>query len=123
MKEKNHFKFFRSHINFDILNENIINDGSSAGLAILLSLYAKLKSIELKKIIAVTGEVSLSGKILSVSNIEEKLKAAEEKNIRTIIIPGSNLQEIKNPINSFKDVNLIRANNFADLVTKLHLIF
>ena len=110
------------HINFDMLDENIINDGPSAGLAIFLSLYTQLKSIHLKKSLAVTGEVSLSGKILSVSNIEEKLKAAAKENINTVIIPGSNFQEIKNSINSFKNLNIIAVNNIADLVAKMHLI-
>ncbi len=110
------------HINFDMLNENIINDGPSAGLAIFLSLYTQLKSIKLKQFLAVTGEISLSGKILSVSNIEEKLKAAEQQKITTVIIPGTNFQEIKNSTHLFKNIHIIAVNNISDLLAKMHLI-
>ncbi|MCF8462652.1 MAG: hypothetical protein K9G11_01925 [Rickettsiaceae bacterium] len=111
------------HINFDMLDDDIIKDGPSCGLAIFLALYTKLKSIQLKKVLAVTGEVTLSGKILGISDLKEKLEAAIQNNISAAIVPQSDLVDIKLMSQDLlKNIEIIAANNIGELLAKLHLM-
>lgn len=80
------------------LHVNIIGggnvDGPSAGIAILLAIISAIEEIPLKQDIAVTGEVSIQGKIKPVGGIREKLHAAEQAGIKEVLIPEENINDI-----------------------------
>ena len=72
-------------------------DGPSAGLACLISLVSALRKEPVKSPLAMTGELTLRGKITPVGGIKEKCLAARRVGIKTIIIPVDNevdLQEV-----------------------------
>ncbi|MBV9270272.1 MAG: Lon family ATP-dependent protease [Candidatus Eremiobacteraeota bacterium] len=83
--------------NYD-LHINVIGggniDGPSAGLAIFLALYSALTKIALPQDIAITGELSIQGKVRPVGGIVEKLYAARQAGMRAIIVPKENEREI-----------------------------
>jgi len=72
----------------------IPKDGPSAGMTIAVALISLLKEIPCPRDMAMTGEVTLSGRILPVGGIREKLLAAKTAGIKTIIFPAKNQAEI-----------------------------
>ncbi len=69
-------------------------DGPSAGLAIFLALYSALTKTPLPQDVAITGELSIQGKVRPVGGIVEKLYAARQAGMRAILVPKENLREI-----------------------------
>lgn len=83
--------------NFD-LHINVIGggniDGPSAGLAIFLAVYSALTKTPLPQDVAITGELSIQGKVRPVGGVVEKLYAARQAGMRAILVPKENLREI-----------------------------
>ncbi|MHB8461329.1 MAG: Lon family ATP-dependent protease [Vulcanimicrobiaceae bacterium] len=82
---------------FDI-HANVVGggniDGPSAGLALFLAMYSALTKTPLPQDVAVTGEISINGKVRAVGGIAEKLYAARQAGMRMLIIPKENVREI-----------------------------
>jgi len=70
-------------------------DGPSAGIAMLTSLVSLLTQKRVKKNIAMTGEITLRGKVLPVGGIKEKILAAKRANIKEIIMCVENKQDVE----------------------------
>lgn len=95
------------------LHVNIIGggnvDGPSAGIAMLLAIISAIEEIPLRQDIAVTGEVSIQGRIKPVGGIREKIHAAEQVGLKKILIPYDNRndinQESKLKISNISTVN------------------
>ncbi|WP_339658216.1 endopeptidase La [Flavobacterium frigidarium] len=91
-------------INLEILTKNNIHlhvpegatpkDGPSAGIAMLTSLVSLYTQKRIKKNIAMTGEITLRGKVLPVGGIKEKILAAKRANIKEIILCQENKSDI-----------------------------
>lgn len=69
-------------------------DGPSAGAAITLALLSAIEQKPLRQDMAITGEISLAGRLKPVGGIPEKIYGAIRKGIRTVIIPEANKAEI-----------------------------
>ncbi|RZJ27764.1 MAG: endopeptidase La, partial [Flavobacterium sp.] len=69
-------------------------DGPSAGIAMLTSLVSLLTQTKVKKHLAMTGEITLRGKVLPVGGIKEKILAAKRANIKEIILCKENHRDI-----------------------------
>ncbi|HEY1867633.1 MAG TPA: Lon family ATP-dependent protease [Candidatus Cybelea sp.] len=69
-------------------------DGPSAGLAIFLALYSAVTKMPLPQDVAVTGELSIQGKVRAVGGIVEKLYAARQAGMRRVLIPKENAREV-----------------------------
>ncbi len=97
-------------------------DGPSAGTAISTAIVSELIKKPIKKSVAITGEITLRGKVLPVGGIKEKVLAAHRVGIKTVILPKGNerdLEEIDNNIK--KDLNFILAEN-VDTVWKRAIV-
>ncbi len=70
-------------------------DGPSAGLAIFLALYSALTKTALPQDVAVTGEVSLAGKVRGVGGVIEKVYAARQAGMRLVLIPKENERDVR----------------------------
>ena len=70
-------------------------DGPSAGIAMLTSLVSLLTQTKVKKNLAMTGEITLRGKVLPVGGIKEKILAAKRANIKEIILCYENKSDIE----------------------------
>ncbi|MSP19328.1 MAG: endopeptidase La [Bdellovibrionales bacterium] len=70
-------------------------DGPSAGITMAASLYSLVTQKPLKRGIAMTGELTLTGKVLPVGGIKEKLLAAKRCHIKTVLIPKQNTRDLK----------------------------
>ena len=106
------------HIHFP---EGAINkDGPSAGVTITTTLISLLKKKCIDKTIAMTGEITLRGRVLAIGGLKEKVIGAHRANIRTIFIPKENekdLEEIPKEIRS--DIKFITVNTYAEMYKKL----
>lgn len=73
----------------------IPKDGPSAGVTMATALYSLVSGRKIKEKLAMTGELSLIGKVLPVGGIKEKVMAAKRAGIRTIILPKLNEKDLK----------------------------
>jgi ATP-dependent Lon protease len=73
----------------------IPKDGPSAGVTMVTALASLLTGRKEKPLVAMTGEVTLSGRVLPVGGIKEKVIAAHRSGIRTIILPDRNRKDIE----------------------------
>jgi ATP-dependent Lon protease len=69
-------------------------DGPSAGVAMLTSLVSSFTQKRVKKHLAMTGEITLRGRVLPVGGIKEKILAAKRANIKEIILCYENKRDI-----------------------------
>lgn len=70
-------------------------DGPSAGITMALALYSLAKSKKVRGNVAMTGELSLTGKVLPVGGIKEKVLGAKRAGIKEIILPADNEKDLK----------------------------
>lgn len=70
-------------------------DGPSAGVALCVALISALTNKKIKKDIAMTGEITLTGKVLEIGGLKEKLLAALRGQIKTVLIPESNKKDLE----------------------------
>ncbi len=69
-------------------------DGPSAGIALCVALMSCISETPIKKDIAMTGEINLSGKALEIGGLKEKLLAALRGGIKTVLIPQANKKDL-----------------------------
>ena len=70
-------------------------DGPSAGIGITTALASALSGRKVNTNIAMTGEVTLTGRVLAIGGLKEKSMAAYKNGIKTVIIPEDNMPDIK----------------------------
>ncbi|MFZ5810947.1 MAG: S16 family serine protease [Thermodesulfobacteriota bacterium] len=87
--------FFAGHdIHIHIPAGGVSKDGPSAGLTIAVALYSLLTGLPTPPEIAFSGEISLSGRVLRVGGIREKLLAAVRAGIKKVVLPEENAADI-----------------------------
>ena len=69
-------------------------DGPSAGIAMVTSIVSVLTGIKVKKDVAMTGEVTLRGRVLPIGGLKEKLLAALRGGIKTVLVPKENEKDL-----------------------------
>jgi ATP-dependent Lon protease len=69
-------------------------DGPSAGVTIACTLVSLLTGIPVRRRVAMTGELTLRGRVLAVGGLKEKLLAAARSKIETVVIPEGNAREL-----------------------------
>lgn len=88
--------FFEGHdIHVHIPAGGVSKDGPSAGLTIAVSLFSLLKGRPVRPGLAFSGEISLSGRVLRVSGVREKVLAAIRAGIEVVVLPEENADDVE----------------------------
>ena len=92
-------------------------DGPSAGVTITSALYSLLSNKAVKQDLGMTGEISLSGKVLPVGGIKEKILGAHRAKLKTILLPEQNKIDIDDiPDEIRNDIKFIFVNTIEDVI-------
>ena len=96
-------------------------DGPSAGIAMYTTLVSVLTKVPVRKDVAMTGEITLQGRVLPIGGLKEKLLSALRGGIKTVIIPKDNEKDLREiPDNVKKGLKIIPVSN-ADEVLEIAL--
>ena len=111
------FKFDKQDIHIHFPEGAVPKDGPSAGTAITTALISLIENIPVKKGIAMTGEITITGRVLPVGGIKEKFLAAYRENIKTILYPKTNEKDVSEiPAQIRKELNLIPVTHMDEVV-------
>ncbi len=86
--------FDKSDIHVHVPEGATPKDGPSAGIAIFNSLVSSLTSNKIKRDVAMTGEITLRGRVLPIGGLKEKIYAAIRAGIKTVLIPEENKKDL-----------------------------
>ncbi|HOY65481.1 MAG TPA: endopeptidase La [Candidatus Ozemobacteraceae bacterium] len=103
------------HVHFP--EGGIPKDGPSAGIAIATAIYSALNEVPVSSDVAMTGEITLRGKVLPVGGIKEKLLAAHRHNIHNIILSVENEKDLTEiPEEIRKVMNITRVKSASEVL-------
>ncbi len=92
-------------------------DGPSAGVTMTTALVSALSGIPVRADVAMTGEITLHGKVLPIGGLREKTMAGYKAGIKTIIIPAANKPDLEEVDNVVKDsIKFVFAENLTDVL-------
>jgi ATP-dependent Lon protease len=87
-------------------------DGPSAGVALVTSIVSALLNIPVRNDVAMTGEITLRGRVLPIGGLREKLLAAHRGRVGTVFIPSENEKDLKEvPEEILKDLKIVPVEN------------
>ncbi|MDC3035946.1 endopeptidase La [Candidatus Pelagibacter sp.] len=96
-------------------------DGPSAGIGMVTSIVSSLTNIPVRKDVAMTGEVTITGQVLPIGGLKEKLLAAHRAGIKETIIPKENEKDLVDMPKKIIDEIKITPVEYADQVLKIAL--
>tara|TARA_B100001123_G_scaffold415925_1_gene516973 strand:- start:560 stop:2962 length:2403 start_codon:yes stop_codon:yes gene_type:complete len=92
-------------------------DGPSAGVAMCTSIVSVMTGIPVKRDVAMTGEITLRGRVLPIGGLKEKLIAANRSNIKTVLIPSENKKDLTEiPKRLVKGLKIITVSNVDEVL-------
>ncbi|MBJ6799526.1 endopeptidase La [Geomonas propionica] len=95
----------------------IPKDGPSAGVTMATALVSALTKIPVRKDVAMTGEITLRGKVLPIGGLKEKILAAARLGVTTVIIPIQNKKDLEDvPKTILKKLKIVTAANIDDVL-------
>jgi ATP-dependent Lon protease len=109
--------FHKIDIHIHIPEGAIPKDGPSAGITLATALVSALRRIPVRNEIAMTGEITLRGRVLPIGGLKEKVLAAHRAGIKTILIPKENGKDIDEiPQQVLKNVTIIQVEHMDDVL-------
>ena len=98
-------------------------DGPSAGIGMCTALVSALTKIPVRADVAMTGEITLRGRVLAIGGLKEKLLAAHRGGIKTVLIPDDNVRDLKEIPANIKESLEIRPVKWIDEVLDIALAY
>ncbi len=112
--DRNFYKNRDIHIHFP--EGAVPKDGPSAGIAIATALVSALSLTPVKNTVAMTGEITLTGRVLAIGGLKEKTMAAYKNGIKTVIIPSQNLPDLADIDKTVREnLNFIAVDSVAEV--------
>ena len=88
--------YFAKHdIHIHIPQGSVPKDGPSAGITMATAIYSAVTGIKVKASVAMTGEITLRGRVLPIGGLKEKTLAAKNAGIKTVLVPKKNEKDIE----------------------------
>ena len=111
--------FHKIDIHIHIPEGAIPKDGPSAGITLATALVSALRRIPVRSDLAMTGEVTLRGRVLPIGGLKEKVLAAHRAGIKTILIPKENEKDIEEiPQQVLKAVTIFKVEHMDDVLRR-----
>jgi ATP-dependent Lon protease len=111
----------RHDVHIHVPEGAIPKDGPSAGITIATALVSTLTRVATRREVAMTGEITLRGKVLPIGGVKEKVLAAHRAGIKTIIVPKDNEKDLADIPKSVLDVMNMYMVQTMDEVLKIAL--
>ena len=94
-------------------------DGPSAGVAMITSIVSALTGVAVRKEVAMTGEISLRGRVMPIGGLKEKLLAALRGGLKTVLIPKENERDLPEiPDNVKKGLEIVPVSTVDEVLAR-----
>ncbi len=112
-------EFYKQHdIHIHVPEGAVPKDGPSAGVAMATALTSALTSIPVKQDVAMTGEITLRGRVLPIGGLKEKILAAYRAGLKTVLVPKENLKDLEDiPANVLGKVCVVPVEQAEEAVS------
>ena len=111
--------YANSDIHIHVPEGAIPKDGPSAGITMAVALISALTKVPIKKDVAMTGEITLRGRVLPVGGLKEKLLAAMRVGMKKVIVPKENkdeIQEFEKELNLDQKLKVVYTDKLDDVL-------
>jgi len=109
--------FARKDIHIHLPEGAVPKDGPSAGIGIVTSIVSTLTGVPVRKDVAMTGEVTLRGRVLPIGGLKEKLLAALRGGITTVLIPQENEKDLEDiPTNIREGLSIVPVRHVDEVL-------
>ena len=111
--------FSENDVHIHVPEGAVPKDGPSAGIAITTSIVSAFLKIPVRHNVAMTGEVTLRGKVLPIGGLKEKILAAHRAGIKTVFIPKENEKDLKDiPKEILKDLEICKVEHVDQVLVR-----
>ena len=116
--DKEYYKNYDIHIH---LPEGAVpKDGPSAGITLATALASRISGKSIKMNLAMTGEITLTGRVLPIGGLKEKLLAAKLRGMKKILIPEKNTKDLKEISDEIKEgLEIIKVSNMEEVIKEV----
>jgi len=109
----------RKDVHIHLPEGAVPKDGPSAGIGMVTSIVSTLTGIAVRKDVAMTGEVTLRGRVLAIGGLKEKLLAALRGGIKTVLIPEENRKDLAEiPANVHEGMEIIPVSHVDEVLAR-----
>jgi ATP-dependent Lon protease len=110
--------FRRRDFHLHIPEGAVPKDGPSAGIAIATALASLMSGRPVTEGIAMTGEITLRGRVLPIGGLKEKVLAADREGLKTVLFPEANVKDLEDiPAEVRARIKMVPVKNFREVAT------